>query len=91
MGPFQPNRIHLELTGQRDSVFTYSVIGLLLLGQARFSILRNSWKRSKASISFDLHSHWLRSNLLLITLIARVTFALPTPVSITQNFRFSPD
>lgn len=83
----QFNRIesHLNLAANAIAIFLYSTTSLLLLGQAQFAILHNSWKESKASISSGIQSQWLRSNLLLIVLIACMAFVLPTPTSLMPN------
>jgi hypothetical protein len=60
------------------NVLVYFFLGLAMLGQVRFVVLRRTWQEQKIEIARDVPGRWVRYSLALVLLAALLAFLLPT-------------
>ena len=60
------------------NVLVYFLLGLVMLGQVRFTRLRVQWQAQRIKIADELPGRWARYSLILIALAALIAFLLPT-------------
>jgi hypothetical protein len=60
------------------NVLVYFLLGLVMLGQVRFTRLRTQWQAQEIQIADELPGRWARYSLILVALAALVAFLLPT-------------
>ena len=60
------------------NVLIYFVLGLLVLGQIRFTQLSLRWHKASLEVPQALAGRWIRYTLVLLTLAGLVAFLLPT-------------
>lgn len=60
------------------NVLIYFVLGLVLLGQARYTALSADWKMREIKVSGDIENRWLRYSLVLVFMAGAAVIFLPT-------------
>lgn len=60
------------------NVLIYYALGLVMLGQLRFTQLSLRWRKEGLRVSGALAGHWIRYTLLLLGLAGLIAFLLPT-------------
>ncbi len=60
------------------NVLVYFVLGLVMLGQIRFTQLSLRWRKASLEVPEALAGRWIRYTLILLTLAGLVAFLLPT-------------
>jgi hypothetical protein len=60
------------------NVLIYFVLGLVLLGQARYTALSADWKMREIKVSGDIENRWLRYSLILVFIAGAAVIFLPT-------------
>jgi hypothetical protein len=60
------------------NALVYFVLGLVMLGQGRFVLLRKGWREQNTSVAGNLAGRWVRYSLVFIGLAALLAFLLPT-------------
>jgi len=60
------------------NALVYFLLGLAMLGQARFTALRTLWGLQKTPVAVELASRWARYSLIFLVLAAALAFILPT-------------
>jgi hypothetical protein len=60
------------------NVLLYFLLGLVMLGQVRFTALQVHWRGQRAAVADELRGQWARYSLIFIGLAALVAFLLPT-------------
>jgi len=60
------------------NVLIYFVLGLVLLGQARYTALSADWKMREIKVSADIENRWLRYSLILVFIAGAAVIFLPT-------------
>ena len=60
------------------NVLIYFVLGLVLLGQARYTALSADWKMREINVSGDIENRWLRYSLILVFIAGAAVIFLPT-------------
>ncbi|MEK9161782.1 MAG: DUF4129 domain-containing protein [Chloroflexota bacterium] len=60
------------------NVLIYFVLGLVLLGQARYTALSADWKMREIKVSGDIENRWLRYSLILVLIAGAAVIFLPT-------------
>lgn len=56
----------------------YFLLGMVLLGQARYITLQREWEGQATHVSGELTRRWIRYSVLFILLVACLSFLLPT-------------
>jgi len=64
------------------NVLLYFVLGLVVLGQARFTLLRQRWQAAEIPVDEALPGRWTRASLIFLGLAALLAFLLPTGFSV---------
>lgn len=64
------------------NVLVYFVLGLLLLSQTQFTLLRARWRAQHARVQPGLAADWLKYSAIFFLIVAAVIFFLPTEYSI---------
>ncbi|MBL7199159.1 MAG: DUF4129 domain-containing protein [Anaerolineae bacterium] len=67
-----------SVSGLVVNALVYFVLGLVMLGQGRFVLLRKVWREQDMEVAGDLAGRWARYSLVLIGLAAAIAFLLPT-------------
>lgn len=60
------------------NVLIYFVLGLVLLGQARYTALNADWKMREIKVSGDIENRWLHYSLILVFIAGVAVIFLPT-------------
>ena len=64
------------------NVMVYFVLGLALLSQAQFSVLRSEWSLERSQLSANLGKRWTGFGLVFLFLLATIALVLPTRYSL---------
>ncbi len=64
------------------NIIVYFALGLLLLSQVQFSILRANWAWERIQIDARMAQRWIIAGLISLAIIAAVAFILPTHYSV---------
>lgn len=75
------NRAHPPVPGMILNALLYFVLGLLLLSQARLTVLQIRWQAQDIPAATDIDSRWSRSSLIFVLLAVIVSLVLPTSYS----------
>jgi hypothetical protein len=60
------------------NVLIYFVLGIVMLGQARFAELRRRWQGQEVHVTEELAGRWVRYSLAFVGVAALLAFLLPT-------------
>ena len=75
------------------NILVYFLLGLVLLSQTQFSVLRASWAWSQVPIGKDVGKRWITFSAIFMILIAGISFILPTQYTLglltTLNYVFN--
>ena len=77
LNPDRPN-----VSGLALNVLVYFVLGLIVLGQVRFTWLRRLWQQQKFTITGELGGRWLRYTLVFLAIALLIAFILPTQYTV---------
>lgn len=77
---FVPSRP--SISGIVLNVLVYFVLGIVLLGQVRFSALQSRWKTNDMRITGDMSARWVRYSLTFLGLVAALAYLLPTSYTV---------
>ncbi len=67
-----------SVPGLALNVLAYFVLGLVLLGQMRFTRLRRLWQEQQIPVAENVAGRWARYSLVFLGLVALIAFLLPT-------------
>jgi len=76
----EPNRPAIR--GLALNVLVYFVLGLLVLGQVRYTWLNRLWEEQKYKVSGALNKTWLSYTALFLLIALAVAFVLPTEYTV---------